>query len=303
MRHEWDALPEGVRDAVEQHCGGQVIKAEMPEMGCSSEFSATLHLDHGAVFCKGIRADNPASWMHRNEAIVTHQLPCGLAPRLLWQVEVDGWLMLGFEHVAGRHPDLAPSSADLAPVAEAVAALRGLPACAVPHRRIAARWARLPVWRQYAQDPPADLDPWEAEHLPRLVELEAATPELVDGDALLHTDLQPGNLLIDDGEVTVIDWAWASRGAEWVDPAFMVIRLMAAGHSPESAESWASQIPAWREAPAAAVTAFAATVLGLWGHKTRSAAARPHSAELTAVARAWVHHRLAMVTLPTARPS
>jgi Phosphotransferase enzyme family len=230
--------------------------------------------------------------MHRNEAAVNHLLPLGLAPRLLWQVETDGWLMLGFEHAAGRHPDLSPASADLAPVAEAVASLQRLTPSAMPDRSIAARWARLPVWQRYAQDPPADLDPWEAEHLPRLVELEVAAPELVDGDALLHTDLQPGNFLIEDGQVTVIDWAWTSRGAAWVDPAFMVIRLMAAGHSPETAEAWALQIPAWRAAPAATVTAFAATVLGLWGHKTRSAAARPHSLELTAVARAWARHRL-----------
>lgn len=292
-RQEWDALPEGVRSAVEQQCGGQVIKAEAPEMGCSSDFSAALHTDRGGVFCKGIRADNRAAWMHRNEAAVNHLLPRGLAPRLLWQVETDGWLMLGFEHAAGRHPDLAPRSADLAPVGQAVEALRQLPRSGRPQRSIAARWARLPVWQQYTENPPEDLDPWERENLPRLAELESAVPELLDGDALLHTDLQPGNLLINDGEVMVIDWAWASRGASWVDPAFMVIRLMEAGHSPESAESWACQNHAWLAAPPAAVTAFSATVLGLWEHKTRSPSARPHSARLTAVARYWARHRLA----------
>ncbi|WP_433177730.1 phosphotransferase [Actinoallomurus sp. CA-150999] len=291
-RHEWDTLPEGVRNAVEQHCGGHIINAEAPEMGCSSEFSATLHLNGGAVFCKGIQVDHPNAWMHRNEAAVNHLLPHGLAPRLLWQTETDGWLILGFEHAPGRHPDLSPSSPDLAPVAETVTTLQQMTSSAVPNRSIAARWARLPVWQQYAQDPPDDLDPWEQENLPRLAELEATAHELLDGDALLHTDLQPGNLLINDGEIVVIDWAWASRGAPWIDPAFMVIRLMAAGHSPESAESWAREIPAWQAAPAAAVTAFAATVLGLWGHKTRSPSARAHSARLTAVARDWARHRL-----------
>lgn len=292
-RHEWDALPGGVRNALEQHCGAQVIKAEMPEMGSSSEFSATLHLADGSVFCKGIRDSAPGAWMHRNEAAVNHQLPPGLAPRLLWQAEADGWLMLGFEHAPGRHPDLSPGSADLAPVADTVAALRAPAPSAVQDRGIAARWARRPVWQQYAQDPPDGLDSWERENLPRLTKLEAATPGLLDGDALLHTDLQPGNFLINDGKVMVIDWAWASRGAPWIDPAFMVIRLIAAGHSADDAEAWASRIPAWQAAPAGAVTAFAATVLGLWGRKTRSASARPHSARLTAVARSWVRHRLA----------
>lgn len=291
-RHEWDALPEGIRNAVEQQCGGQVIKAETPKMGCSSEFSAALHLPHGPVFCKGIRVTAPNVWMHRNEAVVNRTLPCDLAPRLLWEAEADGWLMLGFEHAPGRHPDLSPCSADLASVAEAVTALGRLTPSAVPDRSIAARWAGLPVWQQYADNPPGDLDPWERENLPRLVELEAGAYEQLDGGALLHTDLQPGNLLVDDGTVTIIDWAWASRGAAWIDPAFMVIRLMAAGHTPESAESWARRIPAWRTAPPAGVTAFAATVLGLWGHKTRSTSARPHSAALTDVARDWARHRL-----------
>lgn len=290
-KREWEALPEGVRSAIEERVG-PLVKAEIPERGCSSEFSAALHLDRGAVFCKGIRAEHPGAWMHRNEAAVNHLLPARLAPQLLWQLEVDGWLMLGFDHAAGRYPDLSPYSADLTPVAETVAMLRHLSPCQVPNRSLAARWARLPVWRRYSEAPPADLDLWEVEHLPGLIELEAAAPELIDGDTLLHTDLQPGNLLIQDGEVKVIDWAWSSRGAAWVDSAFMVIRLMDAGHSPETAESWACRIPAWRAAPAAAVTAFAVTVLGLWEHKTRTAP-RPHSERLTSVARTWVRHRLA----------
>jgi hypothetical protein len=292
MRQEWDALPEGVRVAVEKQCGGPIVKAERSEMGVSSEFSATLYKASGPVFCKGIRADHSGAWMHRNEAAVSRLLPCGLAPALLWQVETDNWLMLGFEHVAGRHPDLSPCSPDLGPVAGAVAALGQLPPSVMVNRSIAARWARVPVWQPYAQDPPDDLDPWEQENLLRLAKLEEAAPELLDGTALLHTDLQPGNLLINDGQVVVVDWAWASRGAAWIDPAFMVIRLMAAGHSAESAESWASQVPAWHAAPTGAVTAFAAVVLGLWERKTRSASARSHSALLTDVARSWARHRI-----------
>jgi hypothetical protein len=292
-RYEWDALPEAVRDAVEQQCGEPVIKAETPVMGVSSEFTATLHLASGPVFCKGIRADQPGAWMHRNEAAVNCLLPRGIAPALLWQVEAGGWLLLGFEYAPGRHPDLSPGSADLTPVADAVTALGKLPPPGMANRSLAARWARLPVWQRYLQSPPDGLDSWERENLPRLAALEAAAHAQIDGDALLHTDLQAGNLIVNDGVVTVIDWAWASRGARWVDPAFMVIRLIAAGHPPRDAESWAREIPAWQTAPAGAVTAFAATVLGLWGRKTRSPAASPHSARLTDAARDWARHRLA----------
>lgn len=290
-RREWDALPESVRRAVEDRCG-PVVKAEAPEMGVSSEVTATLHLERGAVFCKGIPVDAPGAWQHCNEAAVNQLLPAGLAPRMLWEVTVDGWLLLGFEHVDGRHADLSPYSPDLTPIAETVARLRpALTPCPLPARSISARWARLPAWRNYSEDRPADLDPWEAEHLPRLVELEAAAPELLDGDTLLHTDLQAGNILIGGDGVRLIDWAWASRGAAFIDAAFMVIRLIGAGHTPRTAESWACQVPAWRAARAEAVTAFAASVLGLWEHKTRTAP-MPHSAGLTAVARQWARHRL-----------
>jgi Ser/Thr protein kinase RdoA (MazF antagonist) len=209
------------------------------------------------------------------------------------QFDPGGSHLLGFEHAPGRHPDLSPGSADLTPVADAVSALGKLPLSGMANRSLAARWARLPVWQRYLQSPPDGLDSWERENLSRLAALEAAAHAQIDGDALLHTDLQAGNLLIEDGAVTVIDWAWASRGARWVDPAFMVIRLIAAGHSPKDAEAWACQVPAWQAAPTDAVTAFAATVLGLWGRKTRSTSASPHSARLTDVARNWARYRLA----------
>jgi Ser/Thr protein kinase RdoA (MazF antagonist) len=290
-RREWEALPAGVRSAVEERCG-PVIKAEIPEWGYGSEFSSTLHLDRGAIFCKGIRADASAAWMHRNEVSVNPWLP-DLVPRLLWQFEADGWLLLGFEYVDGRPADLSPWSDDLVPIAAAVAELgRELTPCPTGTRSLTARWARRPVWRMYLDTPPGDLDPWDRAHLPEFARLEEAAPALVDGDTLLHTDLHPGNLLMDGGGVRVADWAWRSRGAAWVDPAFLVIRLMAEGHSAYAAEAWAQQVPAWREAEPGAVTVFAATVLGLWEDKTRMAP-RPDSERLTAAARMWARHRLA----------
>lgn len=290
-RREWEALPDGVRDAVENRVG-PILKAETPESGINSEFAATLHTDRGPVFCKGIRADARGAWMHRNEAEVDPWLPAGVTPRLLWQIETDGWLLLGFEHVDGRHGDLSPGSPDLAPLAAVVDELgRELTPCPTPTRSLADRWATRPVWDTYRTVPPDDLNPWDRESLPELARLEAVAPELLDGDTLLHTDLHPGNLLVGGGRVRVIDWAWRSRGAAWIDPAFLVIRLMSAGHSATAAEAWALQVRAFREAHVEAVTAFAVTVLGLWEHKLRTAP-HPHSGRLTAVARLWARHRV-----------
>jgi hypothetical protein len=36
--------------------------------------------------------------------------------------------------------------------------------------------------------------------------------ELLDGDALLHTDFNPLNILVGPDRVWIIDWAWPTRG-------------------------------------------------------------------------------------------
>ncbi|MBB4763756.1 hypothetical protein ACFQFC_06045 [Amorphoplanes digitatis] len=62
----------------------------------------------GLFFCKGAVAGNPMGWMHRNEDRINPYLPAEM-PRLHWQIEIDGWLLLGFEYVEGRYPDLSPA--------------------------------------------------------------------------------------------------------------------------------------------------------------------------------------------------
>jgi thiamine kinase-like enzyme len=49
-----------------------------------------------------------------------------------------------------------------------------------------------------------------------------ASPGVADhfaGDTLLHTDLNPHNLLIAD-RAYLVDWAWATRGAAWLDAGY-----------------------------------------------------------------------------------
>lgn len=77
--------------------------------------------------------------------------------------------------------------------------------------------------------------------------------ELFRGDALLHADINHTNLLIGDDGSWVVDWAWPTRGAAFMDPAMLVIQLVAAGHSPEGAESRAARCNAWVDADPKAV--------------------------------------------------
>jgi hypothetical protein len=111
-RRQWYELPAPVRAAVERRSGAIVRVVPIAD-GAVSDMVAVLHTVKGRVFCKAVTADNPLGWMHRNEARLNAFLP-DATPRLLWQVKVDGWLVLGFEHVTGRHPDLSVGSPDLA---------------------------------------------------------------------------------------------------------------------------------------------------------------------------------------------
>jgi hypothetical protein len=40
---------------------------------------------------------------------------------------------------------------------------------------------------------------------------------VLDGDALLHTDFNPLNILVGPDRVWMIDWAWPTRGAAFID--------------------------------------------------------------------------------------
>ncbi|WP_158277918.1 hypothetical protein [Pseudosporangium ferrugineum] len=239
---------------------GPVRCAEPVATGAVSELVAVLHTATGAHFCKGIRSSNPLAWMHRNEARLNPYLP-GVAPRLRWVVERGGWLLLGFERVAGRHPDLAPGSADLARVAGVLSGLASAPAPAVDVRPAAVRWAG-----------------W-------------VDPEVVDGDTLAHTDVTARNFLVHAAGVAVVDWSAPCRGAAWIDTALMVVRLVRAGHSPERAEAWTGSVSAWASAPAGALDAFAVARAGLLRERHRGSGA-PHLGELADAAEAWMWHRL-----------
>jgi hypothetical protein len=119
-RGSWVQLPESVRSAIEG-VAGSVHRAEAATAGRNSDFSATLHTRSGPVFCKGIAdAEGDRGRMHRHEAEVNQWLPPQVAPRMRWRIEVDGWLLLGFDRAEGRHADLSPHSPDLPPVAASV---------------------------------------------------------------------------------------------------------------------------------------------------------------------------------------
>ncbi|WP_239335863.1 hypothetical protein [Frankia sp. CiP3] len=89
-------------------------------------------------------------------------------------------------------------------------------------------------------------------------------PGLQAGEEVNHTDLHAHQFMIRKDRVWVVDWGWPAQGAGWVDAAFMVIRLIGAGHSPQQAEQWASRLTCWAGATDDDLNAFACYVAGLW---------------------------------------
>ncbi|MGW0030269.1 hypothetical protein ACWDXD_10610 [Streptomyces sp. NPDC003314] len=77
-----------------------------------------------------------------------------------------------------------------------------------------------------------------------------------------------------------------TRGAAWLDAGHWAIWLVAAGHTPASAERWAAGIPSWRAAPAEGVTASA----NVWS-EIGNADPDPWTLRLATAATAWHAHR------------
>ncbi|MGR3872990.1 hypothetical protein ACUXZZ_31085 [Streptomyces graminifolii] len=231
-------LPESaIRPLIEEHTG-PVTGIHRTERGFSSDLTAVVDCARGPFFIKAMR-NRPGG---RRESLIREKRINAylghISPHLLWDVESEDWLVLGFEAVDGRSSDFAPDSPDLARVVDVIDAIGRL---------------RLP---QIAQD-------W-TETRWDLFASDGSEAELFRGDSLLYTDINPSNIIVEKRRVWAVDWAWPTRGAGFIDPALLVLQLVAAGHAPGSAEKLAERLPAWREAAPKAVDAFAAANLRMY---------------------------------------
>ncbi|OXM64666.1 aminoglycoside phosphotransferase [Amycolatopsis sp. KNN50.9b] len=261
QRTYWQHLPSAVRAAVEQRTG-RVYGAETIRAGLNAAFTARLHTETGLVFAKGAPSTRAAT--QRREAFINPYVH-PFAPRLYWHIETADWHVLGFEYLDGHPADLSPGSADLPAVTRMLTELTKLNAPTTGCRRIEDRWA----------DPARQA---------------GADPTLLAGEHLLHTDLNPHNILITKHGARLVDWSWPTRGAGWIDVACTTLWLIAEGHTPTTAERWASTHPVWSSATSEAIDSFAATNAALWG---QIAASEPHAWKLTLrdAAAKWAKHR------------
>ncbi|MEW2507602.1 hypothetical protein AB0878_44800 [Amycolatopsis sp. NPDC047767] len=270
-RLDWEQLPPAVRNAAEALLG-PVLAAKTVGDGQNSAIATILDTEQGRVFIKGLRTDHRAVVTQQREAAINPHVRA-VSPELRWRIEIHGWDLLCFEYVDGRSADYTPGSADLPQVLATMRRLAELPCPNLPplyFRPAELRWAAM------IEDP--------------------AARRLLAGDTILHTDYNPSNVLVtSDGDVQVIDWAWPTRGAAWIDPACLVPRLIAWGHPPESAEDIARQCPAWRDADPAAINLFARGLTAMWEEIAQDQPDEEWKQTLAASARQWFEHRSATV--------
>ncbi|WP_033817950.1 MULTISPECIES: hypothetical protein [unclassified Kitasatospora] len=258
-RLAWHHLPPAARAAVQEHTGPFLTTADA-STGANSGVAVKALTASGEVFIKGIPVDNRQVKTQLREAAVNPHLPKS-SPRLLWHLQAGGWDLLGFEAIEGHLADFSPGSPDLPLVVEALTELAHTPCPDIPLLSFSKRYA-----------PYGD------------------TPELFDGDALLHTDMAPHNVLVDHA-AHLIDWAWPTRGPGWADPAVWAVRLIDAGHTPRQAEQWAGRLPAFEAADPKVLLAFAEANARYWREVHAQASAAAWTRSMAASALAWRDHR------------
>ncbi|OLT45570.1 hypothetical protein BJF88_05840 [Cellulosimicrobium sp. CUA-896] len=234
----WSDLPPTVRAEIEATAGARVV-AETPYPASSvSQVASLLELEDGArYFVKATRVtDSPAVIArYRAEVYVARHLPRAMpTPRLAWALRDEDWGMVAFEVVDGRAPATPwdPDELDLVLVAlETAASLPG-----AREARLAPAGPELADlatgWRSLRDDPEPDLArlvPWAADHLDALVEAERGVLVACEGESFVHGDVRADTLVLTPSSALLVDWAYASRGAPWLDLAMFLPGVVVQG--------------------------------------------------------------------------
>jgi hypothetical protein len=257
-RVRWDELPTRARAAIIERTG-PVRKVETVPGGANSGFAARVHTASDVTFVKGVPTSHVQLPSQLREVAINPYLPPA-SPKLRWNVRAGGWDLLGYECVLARHADYAPGSRDLPLVAAALAELQAIESPPLAQVKNAVhRWA---------------------------AQLGHQADGLA-GTTLLHTDLAPHNVLIID-RAHLIDWAWPTRGAAWIDPALLVPHLMEAGHTAYDADQWARRFPSWAAAPRSGVNAFVSANARVWA-EIAAQDPQPWKARMAQLTAHWAH--------------
>jgi hypothetical protein len=249
---------EDARELIEKKTGPFDVVKHVSD-GRNSEMSVIVRAGDDLTFIKGRKADHTWAWTQERERAVNPAVR-HISPTLKWSARDETWDLNGFEHVPGRHADYSPGSADLPKIVTTLQRLQEIPCPDVELKRADQRWASY-----------------------------TNLPDLFAGACLLHTEWTPGNVLV-GGRAYLVDWAWPTRGAAWIDPACWAVWLVASGHTPRSAEYWAAMIPSWQNAPARSLDEFALAQAHMWA-EIAAESSEPWTKSLAAASSLYSSHR------------
>ncbi|GAA1485390.1 phosphotransferase [Brachybacterium fresconis] len=224
-RLRWADFPDSLRSRLEEVLGGSVRTTSSCVGGFSSSSAEIIRSSAGrSLFVKAVRAqDNPASMrLNRSEAAALAHIPrAAPVPRLVTAFDHQDWFVLVTEVAAGSLPEQPWSPEQLDSVLTALDTLQAAATpCPVPDLPTVAESLGPDMlgFDRIAEEPPTDLDPWIVEHLDDLRAAAYRGIGALDGDSLCHSDVRSDNLLITaSGAVSLVDWAWASRGSPVAD--------------------------------------------------------------------------------------
>lgn len=253
---------EAIRDLIRPHTG-EVHAWTRPEHGVGTDLTGTIACEKGTFFVKAMRTGHRGRLNSITRERDINPYVLHLSPVLRWWAEDGEWMVLGFEPAKGRYARFRPGSSDLPGVAGLINQVQ---ATAVPE--VADSWSEYRWWRYTAPD----------------------ERDLLAGDTLIHGDINPFNILIGDGRTWLVDWAWPTHGAAFINPSLWVVQLIAAGHVPAQAEAWAMRSPGFSEASRQAVDVFAAAQIRMYEDRVGRGLGQVLP-ELDAAARSWANHR------------
>jgi hypothetical protein len=294
MRLEWKFLPREVRALVEDRLSGPVVSAASQGGGYTPGFASVLTTAAGArVFVKAAnkaaQREIAASYAEegRKLMILDGTVP---APRLLWNHEDDGWVVLGIEAVEAAQPrrPWQPAELDRAlDLAEEIAEST---------RHAPAELRLQPI----VTDLPALVTGWDQvsprwPHRDDAARLAGEFAALPDADRFVHSDLRDDNILFAaDGRTLACDWNWPALGPAWID---LVVLLVSAHGDGVDVEPYLRGRDLVRDAAPEAIDTWLAALCGfMLSSRTRpvptsSPHVRTHASWYAEAAWAWLAAR------------
>jgi Ser/Thr protein kinase RdoA (MazF antagonist) len=235
VRIGWPDLPEPIQERIEAILGAPVSSAVSQSGGFSpGTADRVVTTDGRRAFVKAVSTgiNLRSVELARAEAHVTARMPASApVPRLLGSFDDGEWVVLIHEDVEGRHPRTPWVAEEIRAAARALGELAGTRSPSGLPRAGDVLASHFGGWARLAAEPPEDLDPWVAAHLPDLqAAADHALAAVATGSTLAHCDVRADNLLVrPDGSIVVVDWPYACIGPDWLDTALLAMDVLAYG--------------------------------------------------------------------------